>query len=330
VNDLVQETPYERRTATVIVNPVSHNAPARKRLDEAHEWMKSEGWSITWKETGGPEDAYQFALDAAGQQVELVVACGGDGTVNSVANGLIGSESTLGTIPAGMSSIWAREIGVPRRPVEALQALSTGQRRLIDTGRAGKRHFVLFLGFGIDAAVVQSVPDSAKERLGAASYVIPAARKALSWKPKPIAVRIDGVQRMMDVLMAVVGNTRLYAGITKITPVALADDGLLDVCIYSGRGKRDILVHAMRTLLQKHRTSPKVLYRHARRIEFDWDEPLPAQVDGEPLEDCPRDVVVAPQSLWVATPTSLPSSMFSRPAISRPLAQPTLPQSRTG
>jgi len=330
VNEPVQETPYERRTAAVIVNPVSHNVPQRRRLDEAHEWMKSQGWTITWRETGGPDDAKRFAEDAAAQRVELVIACGGDGTVNGVANGLIGSESALGTIPAGMSSIWAREIGVPKKPIEAVQAQVFGERRLMDTGRADKRHFVLFLGYGIDAAVIQAVPDTAKDRLGAASYVIPAARKALSWKPRPIAVRIDGVQRMMDVLMAVVGNTRLYAGITKITPTAIADDGLLDVCIYSGRGKRDILVHALRTLLQRHRQSPKVVYRHSRRIEFDWKEPLPAQMDGEALADCPREVVVAPQSLWVATPTTLPTSMFSRPAISRPARQPTLPQSRTG
>jgi diacylglycerol kinase (ATP) len=322
VNEPVPQTAYERRTAVVIVNPVSHNAPNRKRLDEAHEWMKAEGWSVTWKETAGPDDAQRFAADAAAQRVELVIACGGDGTVNTVANGLIGSESTLGTIPGGMSNIWAREIGLSRKPVDTVQQLVNGERRLIDTGRAGRRHFVLFIGYGIDAAVVQSVPDDAKDRLGAASYVIPAARKALSWKGKPIAVRVDGVQRMVDVLMAVVGNTRLYAGITRITPTAIADDGQLDVCIYSGRGKRDILAHALRTLLQMHRKSQKVLYRLARHIEFDWEEPLPAQVDGEPLPDCPRDVVVVPQSLWVATPATLPSAMFSRPAI--PARQPEL------
>lgn len=325
----VPQTPFEHRTAVVIVNPVSHNVPSRKRLDEAHEWLKSQGWTTVWRETAGPDDAQRFALDAAAQRVELVVACGGDGTVNAVANGLIGSESTMGTIPAGMSNIWAREIGLDKRPLEAVQKMVLGDRRLIDTGRAGRRHFVLFIGYGIDAAIIQTVPSSAKDRLGAASYLIPAARQALSWKPKPIAVRVDGVERMMDVLMAVVGNTRLYAGITKITPIAIADDGQLDACIYSGRGKRDIVFHAMRTLLQLHRKSPKVLYRHARRVEFDWDEPLPAQVDGEALLDCPREVVVVPQSLWVATPPALPNSMFSRPSFAQ-AAELSLTQPRRG
>ncbi|MEK7247369.1 MAG: diacylglycerol kinase family protein, partial [Chloroflexota bacterium] len=311
------------------VNPVAHNVPSRKRLDEANAWLQEQGWSVVWRETAGSDDAQRFAAEAAEQHVDLVIGCGGDGTVNGIANGLVGSESTMGTIPAGMSNIWAREIGLDKRPLEAVQKMVLGDRRLIDTGRAGRRHFVLFIGYGIDAAVIQAVPSSAKDRLGAASYLIPAARQALSWKPKPIAVRVDGVERMMDVLMAVVGNTRLYAGITKITPIAIADDGQLDACIYCGRGKRDIVFHAMRTLLQLHRKSPKVLYRHARRVEFDWDEPLPAQVDGEALLDCPREVVVVPQSLWVATPSALPSSMFSRPSFAQ-AAELSLTQPRRG
>lgn len=291
--------------------------------------MREQGWSVTWRETAGPADAQRFAEEAAEQRVDLVIGCGGDGTVNGVANGLVGSETTMGTIPGGMSNIWAREIGLDKKPLEAVQKMVLGDRRLIDTGRAGARHFVLFIGYGIDAAVIQTVPGGAKDRLGAASYVIPAAREALRWQAKPIAVRVDGVERTLDVLMAVVGNTRLYAGITKITPIAIADDGQLDVCIYSGRGKRDILFHAARTLLQLHRKSPKVLYRHARRVEFDWDEPLPAQVDGEALADCPREVVVVPQSLWVATPAALPSSMFSRPSLSR-VSELSLTQPRRG
>jgi len=257
------------------------------------------------------------------------VACGGDGTINDVANGLIGTETTLGVIPAGTSNIWAREVGLDRRPLEAVQAITQGERRLIDTGRAGTRHFVLFVGFGIDAAITKTVPLGVKDKLGAAAYAISAAREAMRWRAKPITIRIDGVTRRMDVLMAFAGNTRLYAGITKITPLALADDGKLDVCIYAGRGRRDIAFHAMRTLLQLHRKSPKVLYRHASRVEFDWEEPLPAQVDGDPLPDCPREVVVLPRSLWVATPAALPNPMFSRRADQGQAGELSLPQSRT-
>ena len=185
---------------------------------------------------------------------------------------------------------------------------------MIDTGKTGGRHFVLFAGFGIDAAVTQTVPLRVKNRVGAAAYALSAARQAMRWRGRPIAVRIDGVERWLNVLEAFAGNTRLYAGITKITPTAIADDGKLDVCIYSGRGKRDIVFHAARTLLQMHHNSPKVIYGRASKIEFDWEHPLPAQLDGDVLTDCPSEVSVSPLSLSVAVPAGFASPMLSRPA----------------
>lgn len=329
VDERVPTCPYERRTAVVIVNPVAHNAPSRKRIDEADSWLREQGWSVTWRETAGPDDAQAMAAGAAEDGVDLVIACGGDGTVNGVANGLIGSETAMGVIAGGMSNIWAREINLARNPLDSVQKMVFGERRLIDTGRAGERYFVLFVGFGFDSAVIERVPNRAKDRLGAASYLIPVVREAMRWRARPITVRVDGVERQMDVLMAFAGNTRLYAGITRITPLAIADDGRLDVCVYSGRGRRDIAFHAVRTLLQLHRKSPKVLYRQAQRVEFEWEEPMPCHVDGDLLEGCPRLVLNVPQSLWVATPAGTPSPIFSRPAYAPP-DELSLPQPRKG
>jgi diacylglycerol kinase (ATP) len=307
-------SPYERKEALIIVNPVAHNMPGQNRLKEAEEWMIQQGWSVTWGETDGPLAAMRIAAKAAARKVPLVIACGGDGSVNEVANGLVGSESTMGTIPGGTSNIWAREIDLDHKPIEAVQRMVYGDRRLIDTGKAGDRHFVLFAGFGIDAAVTQNTSLRIKSRLGAAAYAMSAARQALAWRAQPIVVRMDGVERWLQVLQAFAGNTRLYAGITKITPAAVADDGKLDVCVYSGRGKRDILFHAARTLLQMHHNSPKVIYGRASKVEFEWEHPLPVQVDGDALSDCPGEITVAPLSLSVAVPSGFTSAIFSRPA----------------
>jgi YegS/Rv2252/BmrU family lipid kinase len=314
VDESAAVTPYERKEAVVVINPAAHNVPSPKHLQEAAEWLRVQGWEVSWQETHESGDATRMAADAAAKGVPLLIAFGGDGTVNEVANGLAGSQTVMGTVPSGTSNIWAREAGLDGKPLDAVQRIILGERRQIDLGRAGDRYFVLFAGFGIDAAVTKTTPQNVKDRLGAAAYAISAARQALGWKSKPIRVRIDGVEREMEVLMAFAGNTRLYAGITRITPTAVADDGKLDVCVYSGRGRRDILFHAARTLLQLHRKSPKVLYRRASRIEFDWDEPLPAQVDGDALDVCPHEVSVAPLALWVAVPAGFVSPMFSRPA----------------
>jgi len=326
VSEPVPYTPYERKEALIIVNPVAHNLPSPGRLKEAGEWMIEQGWTVAWEETDGPLSATRIAAKAAERKVPLVIACGGDGSVNEVANGLVGSESTMGTIPGGTSNLWAREVDLDKKPLEAVQRMVFGDRRLIDTGKAGDRHFVLFAGFGIDAAVTQTVPLRVKSRLGAAAYAVSAARQALRWRPQPIVVRMDGVERWLQVLQAFAGNTRLYAGITKITPAAIADDGKLDVCVYSGRGRIDIVFHAARTLLQMHRNSPKVIYGRAIRIEFEWEYPLPVQVDGDPLPDCPGEITVAPLSLSVAVPAGFTGEIFSRPA--RPRAELSLPSQR--
>ena len=152
----------------------------------------------------------------------------------------------------------------------------------------------------------------------------------MRWQPKPIAVRIDGVERQLDVLMAFVGNTRMYAGITQITPTAIVDDGKLDVCIYAGRGRADLLFHAARTLLQLHRRNKKVIYRRAKRVEFDWLDPLPVQLDGDPLDYCPSEVHVEPGVLWVAVPAGLTTPLFMPRAQARPVPEPILPQPRSG
>jgi diacylglycerol kinase (ATP) len=314
VNQPPTDTPYERKEAVIILNPAAHNLPGRNRLQEAGDWMVAEGWSVRWEETDGPLGAIRLAGQAAGRRVPLVIACGGDGTVNEVANGLVGSESTLGTIAAGTSNLWAREADLYKRPIEAVQRMVFGERRLIDTGKTGGRHFVLFAGFGFDAAAIQTVPLRVKGKVGAAAYALSAARQAMRWRGRPIAVRIDGVERWLNVLEAFAGNTRRYAGITRITPTAIADDGKLDVCIYSGRGKRDLIFHAARTMLQMHHNSPKVIYGRASKVEFAWEHPLPVQVDGDPLADCPSEISVVPLSLSVAVPAGFASPMLSRPA----------------
>ena len=321
---------FERKEALIIINPAAHNAESQRRMEQMYMAMQAEGWQITWENTSQPGDALTAAARAAEQRVPLVFACGGDGTVNEVANGLAHSDSALGTIPTGTSNIWAREIGLTKKPWEAGLTTIYGERRLVDLGKAGDRYFLMMAGFGIDAAVTQKVHLGVKDRVGAAAYALAAAREALTWRGKPIAVRIDGVERQMDVLMAFVGNTRLYAGITQITPTAIVNDGRLEVCIYSGRGKRDIMAHLARTLLQLHRKSENVFYRRAKRIEFDWNEPLPVQLDGDPLGDCPREVVVDPGAIWVVVPSGFTSPLFGEPDGPESAEELSLPQPHTG
>ena len=321
---------YQRNEALIIINPVAHNVPGQRRMEDIYLWLQSEGWKVSWEQTTRRGDAIAIAARAADRRVPLVMACGGDGTLNEVANGLAESETTLGMIPGGTSNLWAREVGLDKGPAEAVRLMVQGERRRVDLGRTGDRYFLLLAGFGVDAAVTRHVPLGIKDRVGAAAYGLSAVREALRWRTIRATVRMDGVEREVDFLMALAGNTRLYAGITRVTPTAMVDDGKLDVCVYQGSGRRDIILHSMRTLARIHRKSPKVLYRRVRKVEFQWEEPVPVQVDGDPLDYCPNEAVVCPGALWVAVPAGLKSPLFLPREIPRQRAELTLSRQGTG
>ena len=117
----------------------------------------------------------------------------------------------------------------------------------------------------------------------------------------------------MNVLQLIAGNTRHYAGLTQVTREALVDDGLLDLCVYEGRGRWDILWLALLTMLGRQGRSRKVTQRRVERLELRWQTPLLAQLDGEAILESPTEVTVAPAALWVMTPQGLRSPLFSRP-----------------
>jgi diacylglycerol kinase (ATP) len=306
-----ERRPVHGTRVTIIVNPAAHNVPGPKSRKQADDWLREHGWTAQWIETTRPGEATDLARRAAADGVPLVIVCGGDGTINEAANGLAGTETALGMIRGGVSSIWAREIGIPKRPVDAVRAMITGELRKVDLGKAGDRYFLLMAGYGIDSAVVMRTSPRVKGRLGAAAYAIAAAREVISYRSTRARISLDGEDIDAHVLMLLAGNTQIYGGITRITPEAKADDGLLDVCVFKGKGRPDIIMHALRTLLRIHRRSDAVIFRRVKNIRFQWDTPLPLQMDGDAIDDSPAEVTVAPGALWVAVPTGVQNRIFT-------------------
>jgi diacylglycerol kinase (ATP) len=300
------------KEAVVIVNPTARKLPSQRRLGEARDWLDKRGWAVEWLETAAPGDATSLAADAARRGVPLLFVCGGDGTINEAVNGLAGSETALAVIPTGTVNLWAREVGLLKKPPEAVRLAVDGVCRRIDLGRAGERYFLLMAGFGLDAAVAHGVSHRIKGRFGAAAYALSAVREAMRYRPSAVTLSLDGRERALEMLMLIVGNTRKYAGLTEITPAAVVDDGRLDVCAYQGRGRRDILWLALLTLLRRHRGSKMVLQQRVQRLGIASEAPLPVQIDGDASSESPVEVRIAPGALWVAVPKGLKSPLFSR------------------
>jgi len=311
VSDTEAPDVLKRREALVIVNPVAHNAPDRKRLAEANAYLKERGWSVQWTWTTKAGDATEIAARAAGLNTPLVLVCAGDGTLNEAVNGLAGSGTAVSVIPAGTSDLWAREAGIPRKPIDAVRILEKSEPHPVDLGLAGDRHFLLMAGFGLDAAVIQNTSTRLKHKVGASAYALAAVRELLRYKGRSGLVHLDDETLDVNALMVLAGNTQRYAGVTKITPQAKIDDGLLDVCVYQGEGTGDVLLHAVRTMLRLHLRSKKTVLRRVKKLRLDFEPPLPLQVDGDHYPGAHAEVSVVPGALFAMVPNKVKRRLLS-------------------
>lgn len=300
----------------LIVNPTARRLPSRTRLQAGAELLRRSGWLLELCHSPSPAGTTALAAAAASAGYECVVACGGDGTLNAALNGVAESTTALAVLPAGTVNVWAREAGIPRDPLQALQLVATGTRVRIDAGRAGERYFLLMASAGIDSLTVARVGGLTKRRFGQGAYLAQALRQLYRFHGLQAEVSLDGRRISTPLLSLVVGNTRLYGGLLRITGAARADDGLLDACLYRGSGRPALLQQLLRTLLHRHRGDRAVLYQRARQIELTTNVNIPVQADGEiagvtpiRIQAVPRavSVVVAPgraSPLWIP-PTAL-------------------------
>lgn len=283
------EATHDTPHVVIVRNPAARHPTPIDELELAASRLRVRGWIVTIVTTHAPGEATTIAADAARLGVSAVFACGGDGTVHEVADGLAGTDTALGVIRAGTANIWAREAGVPRDAERALELALRGRRVRVDLGIAETSEwrvpFLLMCGLGIDAATVQRVGSGsrAKRHLGIAWYAALGAYELARARTARASIRIDGLPIERAFTMAVIGNTRLYGGVARITGAARIDDGLLDVVAFGGdtvRGRLGLTAQAVRGGLHR-RTVAGIEYHRGRVIEIATDVALPVQVDGE-------------------------------------------------
>jgi YegS/Rv2252/BmrU family lipid kinase len=310
--------------ALVIFNPVAGQAESfRRALDAAAHVWRRQGWHVALNPTSAPGDGKRLAQMAAENHYDMVIAAGGDGTINEVVNGLAGSATVLATLPLGTMNVWARELGLPLDPRAAAEAMTAWQPRPIDLGCAGGRYFLLMAGVGFDATITSEVRSEEKRRLGALAYVLLGLRTALYVRGARVQLTIDGIHVRRRALMVVVGNTQLYGGLVRITSRASIDDGLLDVVVLKGNGFLNGLAHTLAILRQRYTTPGlQIEYYRARRVQITARPALPIQIDGDTIGQTPMTFDVDSRALQALLPTTLPDDLMSRP--------PTLPPAGRG
>lgn len=288
--------------ARIILNPLAGHAEDISGIERARALWEAHGWTVDWFTTEYAGHATALARDAAAAGCDLVLAAGGDGTINEVINGIAGSRTALAALPVGTGNVWVRETKLPLRPEAAAAALLDGAPYALDLGQAGSRYFLLMAGVGFDASVTRTIRPELKRRLGIMAYLVQAMTIARDVRGTRARIVLDGRPVKGHVLMVVIGNSRLYGGFLQITHQASLTDGLLDVAVIKGQSARSAPIHILSFLLRRHHFNPDLAYYRACEITVSGSVPLDVQVDGELIGVTPMTFRVVPGALqaWLS------------------------------
>lgn len=289
-----------------IINPIAgFRRDKSDIINLIHACFHDAGFEIAM--TAAPGDATQLAREAAAQNYRAVIAIGGDGTVNEVASGLVGTNTALGIIPRGSGNGLARGLAIPIAAKAALQVIQHGAMKTIDVGSAGHRYFFAVTGVGFDARVGMKFNHAAWR--GPLPYFMIAAREFASYHPETLKVKLDEQQLELAPFVLTIANTQQYGNGAVIAPHAKPDDGILEMCIVDDLTVWRAMAHAPKLFNGTIDRAPIIKYRHVTTLEIEKPGAILFHVDGEAQTCHDRlKISILPHALRVLTPASSPST----------------------
>ncbi|GLC26478.1 diacylglycerol/lipid kinase family protein [Roseisolibacter agri] len=269
-------------------------------LRAAAEWARTIGHRIRAHVTWEPGDARRFAAEAARRGTDAVLAVGGDGTVNEVVNGLLGTDVPLGILPVGTANDFARQTGIPEDARAALDLVIERPPVVVDLGTLNDRAFLNVSSAGLGAETTAETGAVAKGMLGPLAYALTGVRK-LAGEIEPRRARFSGpsFEREVEFLLFAVGNARATGAGTVITPLARVDDGMLDVCLVEPMALGAFAGLLLELRRGDHLERDGVLYAQLPWVRVESEVPLTVNLDGEPQSLTQLEYRVLPRALRV-------------------------------
>jgi YegS/Rv2252/BmrU family lipid kinase len=288
----------------VIINPISglgvRPGTARQRAEQAAAFVEANGITAEIFVTERRHHARDLTRAALARGVDVVIAWGGDGTVNEVASALVFREAALGIVPSGSGNGLARELGLPLEPRGAFErALGEGRRR-IDAGELGGHPFFNIAGIGLDADVAHRFSATGHARRGLTMYLVQSTKALLSYRASPMRLTVDDATRDVRPLLVAFANARQYGNGALIAPRARVDDGLLDVVVVDDRPIFGIVRRVPALFNGELDRAPGVSMQTATSAQVLASGTIRYHADGEPFEGGERlTATVRPGGLTV-------------------------------
>ena len=286
------------------------------------EILRKGGMEVEVSPTAGPGAASELANKAASQGSDMVLVCGGDGTINEVINGLAGSQVSLGLLPGGTANMLARDMGLPLNPVHAATELWRWSPRRIPLGKATwrierasingapaqkeqlNRYFMSVAGIGYDAHVVYKLSVEMKLSWGVAGYIMEALRQAFRYPFQGFCCRTDGGPDRIATFTAVqrAGN---YGGWLHLTPDARFFDDRFTLCLFKSHNRARYFLYAGLVLARQHFHLGDVELLETRKLCCAAQvagETIRFELDGEPVGTLPATFEIVPDALTLLVP----------------------------
>ncbi len=296
----------------LIVNPIAGSRASRsiKKIEDLLRKKTSHTTFITQKkgdaelfareissEFRGDKNLPPYSpLDKGGQQGGvLIIVAGGDGTFNEVINGLLSSgesafQPSLAFLPLGTTNVLAKELNIPENIEGAIHLALTGTPKKISLGRINGRYFTLMAGIGFDGETVFRLKSSIKKISGKGAYILSGIGTLIKYNPPLITIKTS--EGMVTGYTAVVGKAKCYGGNFHVTPKASLTEPVLDLCLFQGKTRKDLLRFVNGVIRKRHLNFKDVFYGKFLELEITSNEKVHIQIDGDYFGTLPAKIDV--------------------------------------
>lgn len=286
----------------LIANPISGGGRGRALAPELARELTARGVRAEVFLTTAAGDATQRAKAAGGEPWDALVALGGDGTVNEVLNGMTDPTRPLGVLPVGTANVLALELGLPRAPAAAAEVIAAGRVQPLAVGACDGRRFLLFVGAGLDGAIVRRLAEVRTGTLGKHKWLGPLLHTARRWPRYDLTVTCDDHPPITGVSTVLVTRVRTYGGIMKL-PDADRDSGELHVLAFHMRSRLSWLCRGLLAVVGRLRPGKHLTIVRARAVRVDGVAPI--QVDGDYGGESPLRITLMSATARVYAPGPL-------------------------
>jgi diacylglycerol kinase (ATP) len=284
------------KRVAVIFNPYAGRTRQRQvAIDRFAHLLRVAGVTVDVLPTHAPNHATDLAHKAVALGADLVVAYGGDGTMNEVLQALVGTEVALGFWPGGTANVLAAEIAFPSSVEAVVGRILAHRVDWVTVGKANERFFLLMAGIGLDAAVAAGVDPVLKQRLGKGAFALSAMQYFAKWDLSPFVVQMDSGEEI-EARFMVAGNVRSYGGGFCITPHAQLNDPYLDLCIVQAEGRLAYVGIGLGAVVGAHINLPGVIYHKVKHVRIVGGK-IPVQLDGEVTGTLPLQLEAVPSGV---------------------------------